>query len=205
MKRVAVYYRVSTKKQDTDSQRHDVEIYLKTLGPISVRVFEDHGVSGTKDDRDGFRPLQDAVAAQEIDMIVVWALDRISRRSSHAIRTILGWKEAGVEFVPVSQPHLATSAANPFQNTLLAAFADLAELERYGTIKRIKAGISAAKAANGGKWGRRSLITEDQLGIILALKGQGWTQRKIAQHVGIPLATVNRAILKQRDSDACQV
>ena len=202
MKRVGVYYRVSTKKQDTESQRHEVEAYLKTLGPISVRVFEDHGVSGTKDQRDGFQPLLDAVAAGEIDMIVVWALDRISRRSSHAIRTILGWKEAGVEFVPVSQMHLATSADNPFQNTLLAAFADLAELERYGTIKRIKAGISAKRATTDGKWGRRSLITEDQLGTILALKGKGWSQRQIAKQVGIPLATVNRVILKQTKEDA---
>ena len=48
MKRVAIYIRVSTSKQDTDNQRRELEAVAKRSGWRVVEVFEDARVSGAK-------------------------------------------------------------------------------------------------------------------------------------------------------------
>jgi DNA invertase Pin-like site-specific DNA recombinase len=48
MKRVAIYIRVSTSKQDTDNQRRELEAVAKRSGWQIVEVFEDAGISGAK-------------------------------------------------------------------------------------------------------------------------------------------------------------
>jgi DNA invertase Pin-like site-specific DNA recombinase len=48
MKRVGVYLRVSTSKQDTDNQRRELEAVAKRSGWQVVRVFEDAGISGSR-------------------------------------------------------------------------------------------------------------------------------------------------------------
>src|SRR4029077_3166652 len=46
MKRVAIYLRVSTSKQDTDNQRRELEAVAKRSGWRVVKVYEDAGISG---------------------------------------------------------------------------------------------------------------------------------------------------------------
>jgi DNA invertase Pin-like site-specific DNA recombinase len=48
MKRVAIYIRVSTSKQDTDNQRRELEAVADRSGWKVVRVYEDAGISGAK-------------------------------------------------------------------------------------------------------------------------------------------------------------
>ena len=60
MKRVAIYLRVSTSKQDTDNQRRELLAVAARLGWDVVRVYEDAGISGAKG-RDK-RPGLDAMA-----------------------------------------------------------------------------------------------------------------------------------------------
>src|SRR5438045_3898881 len=48
MKRVAIYIRVSTSKQDTDNQRRELVAMAKRSGWEVVKVYEDAGISGAK-------------------------------------------------------------------------------------------------------------------------------------------------------------
>jgi DNA invertase Pin-like site-specific DNA recombinase len=48
MKRVAVYLRVSTAKQDTDNQRRGLEAVAERSGWDDVCIYEDAGISGAK-------------------------------------------------------------------------------------------------------------------------------------------------------------
>jgi hypothetical protein len=48
MKRVAIYIRVSTSKQDTDNQRREIEAVAKRSGWQVVKVYRDAGISGAK-------------------------------------------------------------------------------------------------------------------------------------------------------------
>ena len=48
MKRVAIYLRVSTSKQDTDNQRRELQAVAERSGWTVVKVYEDAGISGAK-------------------------------------------------------------------------------------------------------------------------------------------------------------
>jgi predicted site-specific integrase-resolvase len=71
MKRVAIYLRVSTSKQDTDNQRRELEAVAARSGWHVERVYEDAGISGAKgrDKRPGLDAMLKAVNAKEFDMV----------------------------------------------------------------------------------------------------------------------------------------
>ena len=48
MKRVALYIRVSTSKQDTENQRRELEAVADRSGWKIVNVYEDAGISGAR-------------------------------------------------------------------------------------------------------------------------------------------------------------
>jgi predicted site-specific integrase-resolvase len=69
MKRIALYLRVSTSKQDTKNQRRELEAVAARSGWEIVRVFQDNGISGAKsrDERPGLDAMLKAVNAREFD------------------------------------------------------------------------------------------------------------------------------------------
>ena len=81
MKRVAIYLRVSTSKQDTDNQRRELEAVAERSGWKVVKVYEDAGISGAKgrDQRPGLDAMMKAVNAKEFDMVASWSVDRLGR------------------------------------------------------------------------------------------------------------------------------
>jgi DNA invertase Pin-like site-specific DNA recombinase len=48
MKRIAIYLRVSTSKQETSYQRRELEAVARRSGWEIVKVYEDAGISGAK-------------------------------------------------------------------------------------------------------------------------------------------------------------
>lgn len=193
--KIAVYYRVSTDMQQTESQQSEVKDYIEQHYPdAEVVVFEDLAVSGATTKRKGYQAMLQAVSTRAVDVVVTYALDRVSRNSSEALRTILIWRHAGVRFVPISQPHLSTDTEGPFQNTILAAQADLAELERKGIVNRIKAGIKAKRAKTDGEWGGNRKVTEEQEAAIVVLRERGATIREIASRLELPKSTIHNKL-----------
>jgi DNA invertase Pin-like site-specific DNA recombinase len=67
LKRVAIYLRVSTSKQDTDNQRRELEAVAQRSGWKVVKVYEDAGISGAKgrNQRPGLDAMMKAVNAKE--------------------------------------------------------------------------------------------------------------------------------------------
>lgn len=186
MKKIAVYYRVSTDKQDLASQKYAVETWLGGLKtkPESVKVIEDQGFSGGTTKRPGYQQVLQLAADGEIDTIVCFKLDRFSRSASSAIRTILDLAEKGVGFVSVTQQALNLSTDNPFRNTMLAAFADIGQIERETISERTKAGLAVARA-KGKLLGRPKVGTEAQLLQVQKLRESGSSFRDIAAQVGL--------------------
>jgi DNA invertase Pin-like site-specific DNA recombinase len=79
MKRVALYLRVSTAKQDTDNQLRELEAVAERSGWEAVRIYEDAGISGAKgmDQRPGLDTMMRAVNAKRFDMVMAWSVDRL--------------------------------------------------------------------------------------------------------------------------------
>ena len=186
MKRVAIYYRVSTDKQDLRSQLTAVERWLADCSPQpeQVTLFKDEGRSGYDKRRPAYRELMNCVMRGQIDTIVVYRLDRFSRSASDAIRTLLELDEYGVGFISITQPILNLGHENPFRRTMLAAFAEIAEIERETIVSRVKAGLEAARK-RGVVLGRPKKVTNKHLQRARTLRASGMSYQKIANNMNL--------------------
>jgi DNA invertase Pin-like site-specific DNA recombinase len=80
-KRVAIYLRVSTSKQDTENQLRELSAVADRSGWEIWKVYEDACISGAKgrDKRRGLDAMMKAVNANEFDMVATWSVDRLGR------------------------------------------------------------------------------------------------------------------------------
>ena len=195
MKKVAVYYRVSTEKQDLASQRDVVEKWLNDLDdkkkPDHITVFKDEGISGKTASRPGYQEMLKTAFSKKIDTIVVYRLDRMSRNATEAIQTLLSLDAAGVAFISVTQPVLNLGHENPFRRTMLAAFAEIAEIERETIVMRVKSGLEAAKK-RGVRLGPPIKANEETQLEIKRLRSEGKSYSDIAKITGLGKGTVHR-------------
>lgn len=191
-KRVAVYYRVSTDRQDLSSQRGSVERWLMPmLNQVKVTEFKDEGFSGKNTKRPEFQKMMKKIAQEEFEMLVVYALDRVSRSTYDAIDFLRILETHKVDFASIKQPHLNTVGMTvPFRKTIFTMFAELAELEREMISKRTKDGIAAYREKNGGTWGRKNKGTPDQLNAIKTLRECKLPYAEIARQVGLSVPKV---------------
>ena len=111
MKTVAIYYRVSTERQDLASQKLAVEQWIDNLPddkkPQKTIVFKDEGISGKTTRRPEFQKMLDMAWNRQIDTIIFYRLDRFSRHATTAIKLILNLDDAGVAFISVSHNELS--------------------------------------------------------------------------------------------------
>lgn len=86
---VAAYLRVSSRiqreRETIASQREAVLGYAGERGwsVSGAHVFADDGFSGATLDRPALEALRDAVAGGEVDTVVAWSADRLSRKFAH--------------------------------------------------------------------------------------------------------------------------
>lgn len=198
--KLAIYYRVSTDKQDHDSQRHHVESFIKKEHPdaVVVATFEDVA-SGAKETRPGFLALQALVKSKAVDAVVVYKMDRLTRAASTALRLILQWDEAGVAFIATSQPILNLGPGAPMRRVILAIFAELAQLERDMISQRTKDGIAASRARGNPVHQRTPPRLEGQFDRLIALDemlASGTSLQYIPAALGVSKRTLERYLTK---------
>jgi DNA invertase Pin-like site-specific DNA recombinase len=195
LERIAIYYRVSTDKQDLESQKVAIDRWLSELPkkPKSVHVIQDEGVSGKHENRPGYKELISLAINRKIDTIVVYRLDRLSRNATVAIKTLLELDEYGVGFISVTQPVLNLGHANPFRRTMLAAFAEIAEIERETIVARVRSGLDAARR-RGVVLGAPVKVNEEAVNKARDLRAKGLSYKDIAVELGISVGSVHKAL-----------
>ena len=176
------YARVSTVDQHLDLQRNA----LRLAG--CNRIFEDHGVSGSNEQRGGLSSMLKAL--RRGDILVVWRLDRLGRSIIHLISMIDSLKRRGIGFVSLTESIDTSSAGGQLIFHILAA---LAEFEKSLIRERTIAGIAAAKA-RGKLPGRRPALTEVQCMEIRSVLNAGASVREVAQKYNVHPRTVLRGI-----------
>jgi DNA invertase Pin-like site-specific DNA recombinase len=193
MKRVAIYIRVSTSKQDTDNQRRELEAVAKRSGWQVVKVFEDAGISGAKgrDKRPGLDAMMKGVNAREFDLVASWSVDRLGRSLTDLLSILQGLHEKDVGLFLHQQGLDTTTTAGKAMFQMLGVFA---EFERGIIRERINAGLARAKA-KGVKLGRRRTKPSVEARIV-ALRAKGDGIHKIRRKLGIGASVVQR-VFKQ--------
>ena len=96
--------RFSSTGPECIGQKTEIRRWLKgqKIAAKDVRWFEDKRTGKTLD-RPGFDAMQEAVFMGEIETVVVWRLDRLSRSQFDGINTLADWCEKGIRFVSVTQ------------------------------------------------------------------------------------------------------
>jgi DNA invertase Pin-like site-specific DNA recombinase len=153
MKRVAIYLRVSTSKQDIDNQRRELEGVAARSGWHVVKVYEDAGISGAKgrDKRPGLDAMLKAVNAREFDMVAAWSVDRLGRSLTDLLGILQSLHDKGVDLFLHQQGLDTSTTAGKAMFQMLGVFA---EFERGIIRERVNAGLARARA-KGTKLCRR--------------------------------------------------
>jgi DNA invertase Pin-like site-specific DNA recombinase len=177
----AVYIRVSSPKgQKTDSQRAELEAWLKRHHYQSVQWFEDHE-SGTTMQREAFQRVQAAIFAGTITTVVVWKLDRLVRSLKEGVNVLADWCQRGVRVISVTQQ---IDLSGPVGHLIASLLFGIAEIELQHAKERQAAGIAVAKQ-RGVYTGRQQGTTKAAPARARALRAQGLTVREIAQALGV--------------------
>jgi DNA invertase Pin-like site-specific DNA recombinase len=193
MKRVAIYIRVSTLKQDTDNQRRELEAVAKRSGWEIVRVYEDAGISGAKgrDQRPGLDAMMKGVNSKEFDLVASWSVDRLGRSLTDLLNILQALHEKGVGLFLHQQGLDTSTTAGKAMFQMLGVFA---EFERGIIRERVNAGLARARA-NGTQLGRRRIKPSVEKRI-LELRAEGDGILKIGRKLGVGTSVVQR-VFKQ--------
>jgi DNA invertase Pin-like site-specific DNA recombinase len=190
--RVAIYLRVSSEVQTTANQVPEVEQLGRQRGQV-VRRYEETGSAAKR--RPAFEAMLKDARRGTFDVLVIWAIDRFGRSMVGNLQDLLELDRVGVQVVSVREPWLDT--AGPTRGLLVAIFSWCAEQERARLIERTRAGMARAKrhgTRSGRKIGRpKARVDVDAARAAIAA---GASQRGAAAALGVPLATLQRALAR---------
>ena len=184
-KRIAVYARVSTTDQSTDSQLLDLRRYVRERGWNIFKEYVDEGISGSKDSRPALNELMNDAKKRRFDVVLVWRFDRFARSTRHLINALEEFKNLRIDFVSY-QENIDTSS--PLGSAIFTIISAVAQLERDIIAERVKAGLRRAKE-NGKKLGRPRAVVDVQE--VQRLRSQGLSLRAIAIETGVSRTTVS--------------
>lgn len=151
-----------------------------------MRVFTDHGVSGSRTSRPQLDACLDHLRAG--DVLTVWKLDRLGRNTRHVLEIIDTLTSRGIGFRSLTE---GLTTDGPMGKAMLTIMAAFAQLERDILIERTRAGLAAA-AANGRKGGRPRKVDNADAAKARALRDKGVVAGDIAKMLGVSRATAYR-------------
>jgi DNA invertase Pin-like site-specific DNA recombinase len=189
----AIYTRVSTDAQTTENQLLQLRAYAARMGYQIVAELADQGISGSKGkkDRPAYARLCEMIARKQIDVVLCWSVDRISR-SLPDLLTFLGeLKAKGVDLFLHQQ---ALDTSTPSGKAMFQLLGVFSELESAILKERIQAGLQRA-VANGVKLGRPSVANEPAvITSVKLLRDRGLSIHRIAKELKIGVGTTSKIL-----------
>jgi DNA invertase Pin-like site-specific DNA recombinase len=186
--RVGLYARVSTFDQ------HTIPLQIRALREYAVRrgwtitiQVKEVGSGGVQ--RQLREKLLDAARRREIDVVLVWRLDRWGRSVADLLATLQELEHLGVGFVSLTEALDLTTPAGRAMAALLAVFA---EFEREILRERVRAGLAHARQ-NGQRLGR-PVTAGLQADKVRKLHRAGVSKSEIARRLDIGRTSVRRIL-----------
>jgi DNA invertase Pin-like site-specific DNA recombinase len=155
--RCAIYTRKSSEEglaQDfnsLDAQHEACAAYIKSQASEGWKLirerYDDGGISGGTLDRPALKRLLADIAAGQIDIVIVYKVDRLTRSLLDFAKLVEAFDKAGTSFVSVTQSFNTTDSMGRLTLNMLLSFA---QFEREVTAERIRDKIAQSKAR--GMW-----------------------------------------------------
>jgi len=188
MFRAGLYARVSTSDQQTiPLQIRALREYAARRGwSIALQVKE---VGSGTSERKLREKLLDAARRREIDVVLVWRLDRWGRSVADLLATLQELEHLGVGFVSLTEALDLTTPAGRAMAGLLAVFA---EFEREILRERVRAGVAHARQ-NGKRLGR-PITARRHAAQVRKLHRTGISKSEIARRLQIARTSVRRIL-----------
>lgn len=189
MKKVALYSRVSTDRQQTglESQRRALEEYCKGRGIINYEVFEDFNVSGSKSSRPQLDRMMKEAREGKLESVIVYSFSRFARSTKFLLDSLEEFSLLNVNFVSLSENVDLSSAIGRAMFTIISA---IATLERELISERVKNGMLNAKA-KGKRIGRPQTINDE---LIATLRAEKYSYREISKMLNIGQGSITASL-----------
>jgi len=188
MFRAGLYARVSTNDQQT------IPLQIRALREYAVRrgwtiALQVKEVGSGASQRKLREKLLEAARRREIDVVLVWRLDRWGRSVTDLLATLQELEHLNVGFVSLTEALDLTTPAGRAMAALLAVFA---EFEREILRERVRAGLAHARQ-NGKRLGRpvTAGLQADQ---VQKLYRAGVSKSDIARRLQIGRTSVRRIL-----------
>ncbi len=198
--KTAIYARVSTDDQSTESQLIQCREWCQRNGIASPVEFLDTA-SGALASRKHFDRMMEQVRKGSIKTIICYKIDRIGRSVLHLVQFFGELTSHGTSLVCLSQG-IDTRIESPsgmFQIHILAA---VAQFERSLIKERTKAGIQAARGRGvriGRPPGSKLKITRAQC---LNARERGLSWRQAGKELGVSDTSVRRMLAGNKTANA---
>lgn len=156
-KRCAVYTRKSTEEgldqafNSLDAQAESCGAYILSQAgegwTSTGQVYSDGRISGGHMERPALLSMIEAIEAGQIDIVVVYKVDRLTRSLADFAKLVDVFDRHGVSFVSITQAFNTTTSMGRLTLNVLLSFA---QFEREVTAERIRDKIAASKKR--GQW-----------------------------------------------------
>lgn len=153
MKRACVYTRVSTDAQGEDGkvslpeQERMAKACIESKGWLYVKTYEDNGFTGRNTNRPGLQEMLTDVRNGEIDVIVIFKLDRLSRKQRDTLAIIEDdLLHNNVDLVSLNE---TLDTTTPWGRAMIGILSSFNQMESENIALRTTVGRYAT-ARNGG-------------------------------------------------------
>lgn len=143
--RVAIYIRVSTLDQAREgyslaAQERVLREWCEANGHMVICVYADEGISGKDIEHrpDMCRMLEDAKLG-EFDLVLIWALSRLTRSVSDLYDTCELLNDCGVDIKSYTEPF---DTGTPVGRAMMGLLGVFAQMERELTAERVRAAMT---------------------------------------------------------------
>ena len=153
VKRAVIYTRVSTDAQAEDDkvslseQERMCKAYIESKGWDYVRTYEDGGYSGRTMERPALKEMLTDVCQRKFDAVVIYRLDRLSRKQKDTLVLIEDYMKAND--VTVASLYENLDMSTPIGMCVIGVLSSFAQMESDNIVMRTSMGRNA-KAKQGG-------------------------------------------------------
>jgi DNA invertase Pin-like site-specific DNA recombinase len=151
-KNVVIYLRVSTAEQSLENQMPALENWIASRGYNLIGIYQEQESAWRAGHQRELARLIDELPNRKVDIVLVWALDRLTREGvSRIFQLISQFRARGVQVISYQESW--TEQSGPLNDLLLSIAAWVAEYEAKRISERTRAGLARAKL-NGKVLGR---------------------------------------------------